>query len=232
MPTVLAMCNNPTTDGQLSWAGHEFVAYVDITPPVKTQEAHKAEFDKKEAFIRKQLKIIDDYLADEEDEDEIEVLEDDKQSNLQDLKEIQTLRSIPLPVEELSKIYYVGIDSVPSDLKVDIVVNGGCPAEAGRNMSSSGNDMLKAVKRHLKPGGKFYNNFDLAESQASFRDMFMAVFTKDVTKEKHLLGDQYYKARGAIFPTEYTVYTRNDVTGGRRRKTRRARGRKHTRKSR
>lgn len=100
------MCNNPTTDGQLSWEGHEFVAYVDITPPVKTQEAHKAEFDKKEAFIRDQLKIIDDYLADEEDEDEIAELKDEKKTNLRLYKPCGLFR---FPLKNFLKSIMLGL---------------------------------------------------------------------------------------------------------------------------
>jgi hypothetical protein len=232
MPTVLAMCNNPVTDGQLKWEGHDVVAYVDVTPPIRTKEEQRAHLDGLEKTARDQMKIIDDYLAEEDDEDEIEELKGEKLGWEESLERIAKLRAVDVPVEELASKYYVGIDKVPSDLKVDIVINGGCPVSS-RDAHSGGSvrgDLLKAVQRHLNPGGKFYNNFDISKAHPNLRSMFMPLLTTDApTTETVTFTDAYVNERSDGDASQtYTIYTRNGATGGRR-KTKRSH-RRHKRR--
>jgi hypothetical protein len=233
MPTVLAMCQNPVTDGQLDWEGHTVVAYVDVTPPIRTKEAQRAHLDGLEKTARDQIKIIENYIAkiakgeyhEEEDED----LNADKQQWNESLEKVASLRAIDVPVEELASKYYVGIDKVPSDLKVDIVLNGGCPVAAREPSGEGRGDLLKAVQRHLNPGGKFYNNFNLSEAHSNMRNMFTPFLTTDApTTETVTFTDEYYKVRNDDDSQTYTIYTRNATTGGRR-KTKRSH-RRHKRR--
>jgi hypothetical protein len=210
MPTVLAMCQNPVTDGQMDWEGHTVVAYVDVTPPIRTKEEQRAYLDGLEKTARDQLKMA--YAS-------------EKAEWRETLAQIARLRAIDVPVEELASKYYPDIDKVPSDLKVDIVINGGCPV-APRDAHSGGSvrgDLLKAVQRHLNPGGKFYNNFDLSKAHPNMQNMFMPFLTTDVpTTETVVFTDEYVNERSDGDASQtYTIYTRNATTGGRR-KTKRS----------
>jgi len=229
MKRVLVMCNNPTTDGPLEWDGHEMVAYVDVTPPVRTQAEHKARLTALKTSLDREIASMEtEELDDEDDDAHLVTIKSQRE-------ELETLLTIPLPVEDLSKLYSVGINSVPRDLLVDVVLVAGCPLDP-RSPSdfkdgSVQADVRTAVQRHLRPGGEVYLLWDWKSYDKTYHDAFAAL-VDFVRTETQTIGGAYYVARGSLPEQTYSVLVRK-AGGGRRRKThRRRRGKKsrHTRK--
>ena len=246
--TVLVMCANPTADGYYELPDHKFVAYVDITPVINTQAEHLAQIKE---FRTREQQAIDKYtrlLAHPE-----EIQEDDEmrwlKENLKDvvgekdtdiirfqldgsrfnLEAFDALKHIPLPVEELSKIYYQGIDSVPADLKVDVVFSAACAGE------SADKDQVTAIKRHLRPGGQLYLTVDPSHIDGAYKSRhkeLFRLFAPKIEFTKLPFHAPYFEARGAFYKDQiYGILTRLPDTGGRRLKTFRHRSkRKSTRK--
>lgn len=235
------MCNNPTTDGPLEWEGHEMVAYVDITPPVLTQAQHVKQLEELKAAIVEEIKRAEKDLADPEfpadvdDEDEKEEIRAETEDHLEgkklDLEEIDELFTIPLPVEQLSKIYYVGIDSVPASLMVDVVVSAGCPLDTTYPTTfgegTPAKDLRTAVQRHLRPGGLFYTGGNWPSFHKTLHDGF-APLVDFVKTETIDMTSEYYAARGGT-GQPYSVLQRK-AAGGRRHTRKRYPKRKSTRK--
>lgn len=226
MKRVLVMCNNPTTDGPLEWDGHEMVAYVDVTPPVRNQAEHTARLNALKASLEKGIASAKQDLENEPDDD----LEDYILDKETELEEINGLMTIPLPVEDLSKIYYVGINAVPKDLVVDVVLSAGCPLDS-RSPSpfQAGTvqaDLLAAVKRHLRPGGELYLGGSWDTYHKTYHDAFAPLVDFVRTGNQTITSD-YYEARGSYPHQTYSVLVRKADGGRRKRKTyRRRRGKK------
>lgn len=227
------MCHNPTTDGPLEWEGHEMVAYVDITPPVRTQAEHTARLTGLVASIEKEIAYTKKELEDDPEHPEKQELEDHIFDKETELEYINVLMPIPLPVEDLSKIYYVGINSVPKDLVVDVVLSAGCPLDS-RNPSnfkpgSVQADLLTAVKTHLRPDGELYlvgGDWNLYDK--TYHDAF-APYLKYSREEVQTITSDYYEARGTFPDPSYAVLVRKP-NGGRRRTRKRHSKRKSTRR--
>lgn len=237
--TVLVMCANPTTDGYYELPGHTFVAYVDITPAIKTQAEHRAQLQQFRAAEQRALDKYTQLLAHPEDIQEDDEMRWFKRQGLgktnMDVIRFQldgarfnvevsdALLRTPLPVEELSKIYYRGIDTVPADLNVDVIFSASCTKEAEQHL-------ITAIKRHLRPGGQLY----LTVSGPSVIDRdkeLLQLFAPEPTFTTLPFRGPYFEARGALSGSQlYAILTRSPSTGGRRRKTLRRRRplRKHS----
>lgn len=213
------MCNNPTTDGNLEWAGHDIVGYVDVTDPVKTQAEHMKRLNDNKAKIEAELESLKTYVpADEEDAEDMEEYVSGRRG---DLEMISELLSIPLAVEDLAKIYYKGIGTVPKELKVDVVLAAGCPISprdpADFRKGSVHDDLRTAVANHLRPGGQLYIVGGRWNDvfHKSIRDGF-ASLVDYVGEEEVAISSAYMEARGGIPEEPYSVLVRK-ATGGRRR---------------
>lgn len=246
--TMLVFCANPTTDGYYELPGHKVVGYVDVTPVVNTQAEHRAQLQKLRQDVQEEIDSITEMLAnpdempDAESDDEMspeeyrEMLESDLSSARGQLAEVDALERVPLPVEDLSKIYYQGIDRVPADLKVDVLFAAACPLDLMYNGSSgpgsARGDLITAIQRHLRPGGQMYMNVGdrstIDSAHKSVKDTIFSLFSPDVEVRTLPFHAPYFEARGSS-PSEqpHAIFTRL-ATGGRRRKTVR---RKHKRKS-
>jgi hypothetical protein len=231
---VLVMCNNPTTDGPLTWPGHEMVAYVDVRDPVRTQEAHIAQLNEQIQELEanfttdEQLEqLISEGTLDEEDREDAKA---ENESIQQQIDILKRLFNIPLPVEEIVKKYYVGINSLPRDLVVDVVLSAGCPiipsGKANFNKPGVNADLLAAVQRHLRPGGELYLMGKWEEYHETFKVAYSPLVDFIRAETLTITGD-YYSARkgveGAGDP--YAIFVRKAAKGGRRksRNTRKAR---------
>ncbi len=242
--TMLVMCTNPTTDGYYELPGHKIVAYVDVTPVVKTQAEHRARLQKLRQDAQHDIDVTTRMLANPEEMQDEETSPEEYREMLQDdltmahavLEEVDALERIPLPVEELSKIYYQGITSVPAELKVDVVFAAGCPLDMGFNGSSDPGsprgDLITAIQRHLRPGGQMYitvgDRSTIDGAHKSVKDKIFSLFSPDVEIRTLPFRAPYFEARGSA-PAEqpHAIFTR-PAAGGRRRRTRRARRHKRT----
>ena len=226
MKRVLVMCNNPTTDGGVKWDGHEIVAYVGVTPPVRTQAEHVARLTQLKASLLEEIAQLKQWetTAAEEDPEDAEEMEDILRTTKADLEETELLMTVPLPVEDLAKIYFVGINSVPKDLIVDVVLSQGCPLDsrwpASFTPGSVHADLLAAVDRHLRPGGEVYLGGDWPSYHKTIKDALSSVV--EYSREENVggVGDDYLAARDGGTTNVYSVLVRK-AGGGRRRKTRR-----------
>lgn len=220
------MCNNPTTDGPLEWDGHEMVAYVDVTPPVRTQAEHTARLNALKTSLEKEIASTKQDLEEDPDDEELEDHILEKETELDEINELMTL---PLPVEDLSKIYSVGINSVPKDLVVDVVLSAGCPLDSRSpspfQAGSVQADLLAAVKRHLRPGGHLYLGGSWDTYHKTYHDAF-APLVDFVRTEDQTITSDYYEARGSYPHQTYSVLVRKATGGRRKRKTYRRRGKK------
>ena len=241
--TVLVMCANPTTDGYYELPGHTFVAYVDVTPAIKTQAEHRAQLQR---FRTHEQQAVDKYtrlLAHPEDikendemrslkkdlkgiigETNVDVIQFQLDGSQFNLEAIDALERIPLPVEELSKLYYQGIESVPAELNVDVIFSAACPAEAER-------DLITAIKRHLRPGGRLYLTVG-DPSDIDNHNELLRLFAPKPTFTTLPFRSPYFEARGALYKGQtYAILTRSPaVSGGRRKTVRRKQKRKHSHK--
>lgn len=230
--TVLVMCNNPTTDGPLEWEGHEMVMYVDITPAVTTQDDHKARLQATERELINNIAKTERDISTETDEDDVAELEGVLVTSQANLEVVRELLDIPLPVEHLSTIYRQGINAVPADLKVDVVLSAACPLgsryPATFKPGSVHADLLAAVQRHLKPGGEFYFMGSWTSAHPSIQEAFSPLVDY-VREETAYMGSRYYDARAGGFEQDYSVLVRK-ASGGRRKTYRRRPKRRLTKK--
>lgn len=240
--SVLVMCTNPTTDGYYELLGHRFVAYVDVTPVIKTQAEHRAQlqqwrekvqpaFDEYTRLIAHPDKIpeqtdpeamwIKSELKDVVGEGNLGVIRYKLDTSRYLLDMIKSLERIPLPVEELSKIYYKGIDSVPAGLKVDVVFASGCVHEADR-------DLIKAIQRHLRPGGQLYLTVsDPSNAEKMKRSELYRLFAPEIKVTTLPVNGPYFEARRELYEDQqYVILTRPPAAGGGRRKTFRRKSKK------
>lgn len=213
------MCNNPTTDGDLNWADHEIVAYVDVTAPVKTQAEHMARLNEIKEDLEEEIGSHEPLPEDDEDYEDDEEHIDGRR---QELEDVNGLLSVPLAVEDLAKIYYVGIGSVPSDLVVDVVLSAGCPLDPRSptkfQKGSVQDDLRTAVARHLRPGGELYIvGGGWKDFHKTYHEGF-APLVDYVRNETAAISSDYMEARGTGGEQEYSVLVRK-AAGGRRRKT-------------
>lgn len=224
------MCHNPTTDGDLSWVGHEIVAYVHNTQPVKTQAEHIARLNEIKEDLEEEIASYEDDPLPADDED-FEDMEEHINGRRQELEIIGDLLTTPLRVEELSTMYYVGIGAVPGDDVFDVILSFGCPLSSRdptKFRKGSVQDELRiAVTKHLSPGGELYLMGDWESYHKTYHGAF-APLVDAVRKETALVRGDYNDAVGGGEAQTYSVLVRKgrkmgrdagDAAGGGRRKT-------------
>lgn len=238
------MCHNPTTDGDLNWVDHEIVAYVHNTQPVKTQAEHIARLNEIKDDLEEEITSYEDdpLPADDEDFDD---MEEHINGRRQELQITNSLLTIPLRVEDLSTMYYVGIGVVPGDDVFDVILSFGCPLSSrdptNFRKGSVQDELRIAVTKHLSPGGELYLMGDWKSYHKTYHGAF-APLVDFVRKETALVRGDYNDAVGGGEAQTYSVLVRKGgsnagsaagAAGGRRRKTvRRRRMNRTTRKRR
>lgn len=184
MNTVLVACHNPTLQGEVIWEGHAIVAYVDITPALRTQEERTRFFQEQRDELVEQEQTMREELEDPDlEEDERESAEQFLEDLTNQKEEIEEDSSKPLDVERLSKLYYQGWNSLPGDLKVDTILAAYCPlgelnSRELKSLEGAYNDIFVKAVAFLKPGGQLIITNDTTKKQPLLENMFSVKYAE------------------------------------------------------
>lgn len=200
MSTVLFVCHNPTTDGEVVWEGHTLVGYVDITPAIRTQAERQALFEKKRKELDENEEATKEMLAENDnDEDELEYLKAELENIPEQREELEEEAAKPLDVERLSKVYFQGWESVPKDLKVDIVFGGFCPLgldsyQLKAPLDGVYYDIFVRSVEFLKPGGQLIITQATTKPQPLLETLFAVKYAQPLPNyPRNTVAKQNYK---------------------------------------